>query len=420
MGALMDITARRKAEESLRGSEQRYRHLFDYMPIAMWRLSSRGLAELFGGLRAEGVTDLGAYLDRHPDFLFRMMESLCVEDVNEYAIKLFGARDRSELLGPCTRYWQKRPDTFRRAMVSRFQGQLTFQEETKFITLDGREIDVLFAAARLGPVGELGISLVGLIDITERVRAQEMLQQLQANFAHAARVSMLGELTASIGHEVNQPLAAVTTNAEAGLRWLNRSEPNVTKASELMQRIADDAHRAAEIIARIRAMATGQAPQRTALSLHDVIEESMVFLRHELQSRGVAVSLDLAPALPPVTGDRTQLQQVVVNLAINAVQAMVQSGAAQRTLRIQTRISDTETVFCAFEDSGPGIGTGHGEQLFNSFFTTKDGGMGMGLPISRSIIEAHGGEIRADNNSGYGGARFSFTLPVQPTEPPRK
>jgi signal transduction histidine kinase len=146
----------------------------------------------------------------------------------------------------------------------------------------------------------------------------------------------------------------------------------------------------------------------------------MVFLRHELQSRGVAVSLDLAPALPPVTGDRTQLQQVVVNLAINAVQAMVQSGAAQRTLRIQTRISDTETVFCAFEDSGPGIGTGHGEQLFNSFFTTKDGGMGMGLPISRSIIEAHGGEIRADNASGYGGARFSFTLPVQPTEPPRK
>jgi C4-dicarboxylate-specific signal transduction histidine kinase len=280
------------------------------------------------------------------------------------------------------------------------------------VTLDGRVIDVLCTISRLERSDGPGMTLLGLVDITERVRAQEMLQQLQANFAHAARVSMLGELTASIAHEVNQPLAAIVTSSQASMRWLDRSEPNVAKARELMQRIRDDARRAADIIARIRAMAAGRAPQHTALSLHDVIEESMVFLRHDLQSKGVVVSLDLAPVLPQVTGDRTQLQQVVVNLTINAVQAMAQSAAARRTLLIQTRLSDTETVCCAFEDSGPGIGPGQLDNLFDSFFTTKDAGMGMGLPISRSIIEAHGGHIRADNKSVLGGARFSFELPA--------
>jgi C4-dicarboxylate-specific signal transduction histidine kinase len=159
-------------------------------------------------------------------------------------------------------------------------------------------------------------------------------------------------------------------------------------------------------------MAAGRAPQPSQLSLHDVIEQSMIFLRHEFQSKGVAVSLHLAPALPPVTGDHTQLQQVVVNLAINAVQAMVQAGAARRALLIQTKLSNPEAVCCAFEDSGPGIGPEHLDHLFDSFLTTKKAGMGMGLSISRSIIEAHGGQIRADNKSTLGGARFSFELPA--------
>jgi hypothetical protein len=167
---------------------------------------------------------------------------------------------------------------------------------------------------------------------------------VQAEFAHAARVSMLGELTASIAHEVNQPLAALRTNGETALRWLDRSEPNVPKARELMRRLLDDAVRAAAIVARIRAMAAGQAPRQTALALHDVISESMLFLRHELQSKGVSVSLDLTPALPEVTGDRTQLQQVVVNLAINAVQAMAQSAAGRRRISIRTMLSDPQTV----------------------------------------------------------------------------
>jgi C4-dicarboxylate-specific signal transduction histidine kinase len=301
-------------------------------------------------------------------------------------------------------------------MESRVRGEATFQEETRFLTFDGREMDALFAAARLGPMGPLSISLVGIIDITERVRAQQRLHELQAEFAHSARISVLGELTASIAHEINQPLAAMLTNGETALRWLNRPEPNLAKARDLMQRVADDGRRSADIIARIREMAAGRAPRPTALSLNDVITDSMIFLHHELQSKGVAISVDLAPALPQITGDRTQLQQVVVNLAINAAQAMAQACTTRRMLLIQTRLSDAETVCCTFEDSGPGIGPGHLDHLFDRFFTTKDAGMGMGLPISRSIIEAHGGQFRADNKSAYAGARFSFQLPI--ADPP--
>jgi C4-dicarboxylate-specific signal transduction histidine kinase len=159
-------------------------------------------------------------------------------------------------------------------------------------------------------------------------------------------------------------------------------------------------------------MAAGQAPQQTALTLGDVIEESLVFLRQEFQAKGVSVSLELAPALPQVTGDRTQLQQVVVNLAINAVQAMAQAGTARRRIFIKTTLAAAETVCCMIEDSGPGIDPAHLPHLFDRFFTTKETGMGMGLPISRSIIEAHDGHIRADNKSTLGGARFSFDLPA--------
>jgi C4-dicarboxylate-specific signal transduction histidine kinase len=247
-----------------------------------------------------------------------------------------------------------------------------------------------------------------IVDISERVRAR---QQLPTEFAPAARNSVLAELAATIAHEVNQPLAAMQTNIETGLRYLNGPDPNVAQAREAMQRSLSDARRAADVVSSIRAIAAGKRPRRIILSLQNIIEESLVFLRNELQSTAVFVSLDLAPSLPTLTGDRIQLQQVVVNLAVNAVQAMAQSASAERKLLIRTKRSDP-WISCSFEDSGPGIDPHHLGQLFRGFFTTKDTGMGMGLPVCRSIIEAHGGELRADNNSIFGGARFSFLLPL--------
>jgi PAS domain S-box-containing protein len=414
VGAVMDITARRKSEEALRTSEQRYRNLFHHMPIALWQLNASKLVELFKDLRAKGVTELRPYIDQHPDTRQRIMDAGTIVEVNERAIEMLGARDASEVMEWLVRHRNAHPDSFLRGVESRWRGEPVNQVETKFATLDGRVIDVLLTATRPGLITDSDMSVVGIIDITERVRAQEMLQRVQADFAHGARVSMLGELTASIAHEVNQPLTAIATNGEVGLRLLNRSEPDLAEVRELTECIVNDARRAAEVIARVRAMATRRASEHTLLSVDEVIREALLFLRHEVQSHGVVVTHYPNSSAPNVLGDRTQLQQVLVNLMVNAIHAMARLETSRRMLVIRTTLSDPRTLCCTLEDSGPGIKPEHLDQLFDSFFTTKDAGMGLGLRISRSIIEAHGGYIRADNESAYGGARFSFTFPAKP------
>jgi signal transduction histidine kinase len=238
----------------------------------------------------------------------------------------------------------------------------------------------------------------------------EALAKARSELAHVARVTSLGVLTASIAHEVNQPLAAIAANGESSLHWLTRDEPDIEKVQLLTKRVVAEARRASEIIGRIRDMTSQRAPEQKLLSIDDVIKESLSFLHQELQEKGIIVSLDLTRELPQIAGDRTQLQQVIVNLTINAVQAMTQLAPADRRISVGTMLSDPETVCCSIEDNGPGIDPEHLPRLFDSFFTTKDNGMGMGLAICQSIVEAHGGRIRADNNSTLGGARFSFDL----------
>jgi ribose transport system substrate-binding protein len=374
------------------------------------QVNIRARLELLEDLRAQGVKDVIGYLDQNPDFLRRVLDGGTVEDANQRAVQMLGARDASQLIGSTASFfWEESPATFRRALESRFRGELTFQEEAKFTTLDGRVIDVLITIARSDPPG---MNLVGLIDISERIRAQQMLQRVQADFAHAARVSMLGELTASIAHELNQPLAAIAMHGEVGLHWLGRAEPNLAEVRESMERTITGARRAAEIIARIRAMAVRREPEQGLVSLDEVIREALLFLRHELQSRAVTVSHHPAVAAPKVLADRTQIQQVIVNLVVNAIQAMAQAGVRDGKISIRTALRDPATLMCTVEDSGPGIKPEHLPRLFDSFFTTKEAGMGIGLSICRSIIESHGGRITADSQAAHGGARLYFTLPA--------
>jgi PAS domain S-box-containing protein len=409
VGAVMDITAQKKAHAELERSEQRYRHLFSRMPIALRQLDASRLMTLFRKLRAEGVTDLGSYLDSHPDFLRTCMDALSIQEANERAIQSFGGDYVGRSMAET---WKRRPDTFRRAIESRFRGETKFEEETQMVTWDGRIVDVLFTTARVGPINDLEASLVATIDISERIRAQEQLRQVQAEFAHASRVSMLGELTASIAHEVNQPLSAIATHGAAGLRWLNRPTADLTEVRAAIENMIADTRRAANIVARVRGMAANKAPERIFLSLDDAIREALLFLRHELESRSVTILHRPDPSEPQVLGDRTQLQQVIVNLAINAAQAMTQAGSDDRRIIISTVTQDAATLCCSVEDNGPGIAAEHVDRLFESFFTTKDSGMGMGLPICRSIVEAHGGRIGAEGHGASGGARFWFTLPL--------
>ncbi len=249
-------------------------------------------------------------------------------------------------------------------------------------------------------------------DVTQRRLSEDALAKTRADLAHATRVTGLGVLTASIAHEVNQPLAAIVTNGESSLRWLARDEPDLERVRTLTKRVVADAQRASEIIERVRDMASPRAPAQKLLSINDVINGALSFLRPELQQKGILVSLDLGRELPQIIGDRTQLQQVVVNLTVNAVQAMSQLVPADRRISVRTMPWDPQMVRCSIEDSGPGIDPKHLPLLFDSFFTTKDTGMGMGLAICRSIVEAYGGYVGADNDSALGGARFSFDLPT--------
>jgi signal transduction histidine kinase len=254
--------------------------------------------------------------------------------------------------------------------------------------------------------------LISLVDLTERIRAEELLQQLQAEFAHAARVSMLGELTASIAHELKQPLAAIRMNSSLGNRWLDRSEPDIAEARLVNQHITVDAQRAVEIVDRIHAMATRRELKRVAAPLDPLVDEALLFLHHELHKRGIAIVRKRAAGVPVVVVDRVQLQQVVVNLVVNAMQAMEAAAVTGGHITVATHALDTSSVTCSVEDGGPGIDLENVKRVFESFYTTKAGGMGMGLAISRSIIEMHGGTIAADNASAHGGARFFFTLPL--------
>ena len=299
--------------------------------------------------------------------------------------------------------------------VLREKGGLDF--EHRLLMPDG-SVKHLRVVAHPGADDRGGFRLAGaIIDQSESVRTQALLQRLQSDFAHAARISTLGELTVSIAHELNQPIAAVIINGQTGLRRIDHPSPDLEKIRVTTARVVRDAQRAADIIARIRAMAIRRVPQPEPLSLRDLIEESLVFLRHEIQSFGVSVLQDDSAGPAKVRADRVQLQQVIVNLVVNAMQAMAQTESAGRKVTIRTTRPDAFTLRCAVEDSGPGIDPGHLDRLFDSFFTTKSQGLGIGLRVCRSIVEAHGGQIAADNASAHGGARFYVTLPLAGEEP---
>jgi C4-dicarboxylate-specific signal transduction histidine kinase len=248
-------------------------------------------------------------------------------------------------------------------------------------------------------------------DITERKRSEESLHKAQTELAHVTRVATLGEMTASIAHEVNQPLGAVVNNASACLRWLAGQPPNLEEARKSAALIIADSHRASEIIGRIRALAKKAPPRKDWLDINETILEVIALARSEAQGNRIALQTQLSDDLPLILGDRIQLQQVILNLIINAIEAMNGVAEGPRELKVGSGKDDSQGVRVAVRDSGPGLDLESLDHLFTAFYTTKPQGMGMGLAISRSIIEAHGGRLWATANE-HRGATFQFTLPA--------
>ena len=254
-------------------------------------------------------------------------------------------------------------------------------------------------------------------DITERRRAEEELRDreqryrdAQVELAHVTRVTTLGELVASIAHEINQPLAAIVADADASLNWLATADPDLERVRGALDGIAKDGYRAGEVIQRIRQLATKTEPQKASVDINGVIRDVIPLLRNEVLSHHVSLRLDLAPALRPVLADRVQLQQVIINLVMNGLESMASVDDRPRELLICSRGHEGDQVLVTVQDAGIGIDPNKVDQLFSAFFTTKPGGMGMGLSISRSIIEAHGGRFWATANADHG-ATFHFVLP---------
>src|SRR5947207_1886216 len=243
----------------------------------------------------------------------------------------------------------------------------------------------------------------------ERKQAEDALHYAQAELAHVTRVATLGELTASIAHEINQPLAAVVNNATACVHWL--AAHNLEEARQSAEFVIADGHRAGEIIGRIRALVTKAPARKGRVDVNETILEVIALARSEVQNSGVSLRTRLGDELPLVVGDRIQLQQVILNLMINAIEAMNEVRDAPRELLISSAKDESQSVLVSVRDSGPGLNPDSLDRLFQAFHTTKPHGMGMGLAISRSIVEAHGGRLWATANLPHGAA-FQFTLPI--------
>ncbi|QEL26927.1 PAS domain S-box protein (plasmid) [Bosea sp. F3-2] len=405
-----DITDRQAAHAALVQSERRYRRMFDASRIGVVQ---EDWTEIRAELRALGLSDsaaLGAHLAGHPEFVERARRLAKIVDVNPAFLAMVAAGSSSRFLESVDEILSETDRTFTAALAAFARGETSHEGETEIIRLDGRRIPVLFAITFPSVDDHDANVLVFVIDNTERKQAQDALLAAQAELAHAARVATLGELTASIAHEVNQPLMSVVTSGEAGMRWLRREKPDLHEVETAIERIISEGRRASEIVKRIRAFLTKAPAQHNELSVAAIIDEASLLVQRELARERVELCVEIEPDLPSITGDRIQLQQVLVNLMVNAGQAMADQPGP-RLLSVGATRPTTESLVVTIGDSGPGIAAGDIERLFSPFFTTKKEGMGMGLAICRTTTEAHGGTLSVESVPGNG-ATFRLTLPV--------
>ncbi|MBA8880097.1 sensor histidine kinase [Phyllobacterium myrsinacearum] len=391
-------------------SEQRYRTIFLATGVAILEMDFTAVKAAIDRLKTNGFPDIRAAAKANPDFAREAIGMMKLTNVNNTTLTTFGAKDL---------------DTFRTALPvligKEMEGSIwalleaiwdvrtSYESETIMNDVDGNRIAILYNVAMPHDRPTLDMVLVSIMDVTARHEAENELHETHAELAHVTRVATLGELTVSIAHEVNQPLAAIVTNGGAGLRWLKRSEPDLDEVETSMQRMIADAGRASEVIKRLRALSSKTAPQSVPININDVIAETMMLVQREVMNQRVDLKLELAADLPPVSGDHIQLQQVIINLILNAVQAMSDPSVKTRQLLIQTAVGEG-VIVAKIRDTGPGFAAEKSANLFDAFYTTKSNGMGMGLSICRSIIAAHGGRITANAEPGKG-ASFEFTIP---------
>jgi PAS domain S-box-containing protein len=377
-GTLQDITELRQAQEELSASERLTRHIFEVSPDAM------------------------SIIGR--DYRYRRLNPVYERSWQTPADRIVGLHV-SDLHG--SEVFER---TLKPYLDRCFAGeQVSFADW--FTMPSGRfYYSVIYAPLRLGSE-QVEAALAITRDLTDHMLASQALRDAEAALARVNRVTTLGVLAASIAHEVNQPLGAITASAAACTRWMTAQPPEMERARSALQRIVSDGRRAGQVVDRIRALVNRQAPRRSRVDINEAILEVIALTRDEVRRNAITLDTSLAPDVPLIDGDRVQLQQVILNLLVNAIEAMRADGAGTRELAICSALVDANTVMVEVRDCGPGIDPGRADRLFEAFFSTKEDGIGMGLSISRSIIEAHGGQLGVTPNVPHGAA-FRFSLPV--------
>jgi PAS domain S-box-containing protein len=334
-------------------------------------------------------------------------------EANDEFLRMIGY-DREQLLSQPVRWTDLTPAEWRHRDEQQLVPELkitgTLQPyEKEFFRKDGTRVPVLIGVAAFEDDGYQGVAFV--LDLSERKRAADALRDLQRELAHANRLATMGQLTASIAHEVNQPIGAARNNAHAALRFLAAEIPNLAEVREAIEGVVNDTYRASDIVDRIRDQVKKVPPRQEGVDLNAAIVEVIALVRGELLKQRVTVQLQLAPGLGPARGDRVQLQQVMLNLILNAIESMGGGAAEPRELVIRTESRHADGLLVSVGDSGPGVPLEDRERIFESFYTTKPEGVGIGLSICRSIIDAHGGRLWADARHPHG-VLFTFTLPA--------
>jgi PAS domain S-box-containing protein len=382
--------------------------------IGLCAIGIATLAALRNREAAEGLSDQAALLDLTHDAIFVRDSNDVITYWNAGAEELYGW-PRKEAVGQkaSALLKTKYPPS---AGTEQFDDSSRWQGELIHTRRDGNEVWVASRwAVQRDERGRPMATMETNSDITEQKHAEDALHHARSQLEHVTRISTLGELTASIAHEVNQPLAAVVTNGEAGLRWLQRDEPNLEEVRAAVERTIGNGRRASEVIARLRALARKSNPSHTVLTLNDIVADVIPLVEREMLNNDVALRLDLEAPAPPVLGDRVQLAQVVINLVVNAIHAMSQIGGRRRLLSISSKTSledsNSQLAVLEIQDTGTGIDPKIASNIFTAFHTTKADGMGMGLSISRTIVESHGGSISATSGDRWG-ALFKISLPV--------
>lgn len=396
---------------ALSESEERYRSIFARTRVALWERDYSKLLDYITGLKSAGVTDMRAYVQDNPSVLGECVGKIEVVDANEAAVELLGSFPVGVPGGIMHRVIPKDSDTFASLLQAIMDGATYFEDHAEVFNEAGERRVVLLGISFPTDPSAFNRVVVSMVDVTQREEARMALAEAQAELSRASKAAAVGALSASLAHELNQPLGAIAVNSQTLVRWLDRDPPDIEAAKRSAERILRDSNRASGIFKSTRSMMLSPPKESEAIDLDAMISDTLALMDHDLQRDRAEVEVVCKTEIPPLKAVRLEMQQVLINLISNASQSMSASASQKRLVTITLDApNEADHISIAVRDTGNGLGADAKQNLFKPFFTTKTTGMGIGLSICRSTIEARGGTLDGDNHPD-GGAIFEIRLP---------